>query len=96
MAYNSPADLRTLPIALAADDRGRIAGAEVGEVQHASFDSLRAELISIFSDPELPFDQASIKVDPRLLYTELKRLIEVLMKLNVTGINLSPLEPRER
>jgi thiol-disulfide isomerase/thioredoxin/biopolymer transport protein ExbD len=93
---NSPAGLRALPIVLAADQRGRLAWALVGEVRHGTFDSLRAELTSIFSDPELPFDQASISVDPRLMHSELRRIVEVVTKLNVTRIGLSPLEPRER
>jgi hypothetical protein len=87
-----PAGLRTIPILLGADDRGRIAQAEVGELQHWRFDSLRAELTSILNDPELAFDRARITADPRLMCSELRRVIEVLMRLNVTEIELSPCE----
>ena len=36
-----PAGLRTIPISIAADDRGRIACAEIGEVQYAALSTLR-------------------------------------------------------
>ena len=88
-----PVGLRTIPVQLRADDRGRIARAQVGELQHGDFDTLRPELTSILSDPELPFDRARINVDPRLFCSELGRVIEVLMRLNVNMIELSRLEP---
>ena len=68
---------------------GRIAVAEVGEVQHRDFDSVRAELTSILDDPELPFDRARILVDPRSLCSELGRVMEVLMNKNVARIELA-------
>ena len=88
-----PAGLRTIPISLGADDRGRIAQAEVGEIQHLGFASLRAELTSILNDRELPFDRARITADPRLMCSELRLVIEVLRSLNVTIIELRQLEP---
>jgi len=88
-----PVGLRTIPIQLRADDRGQIARAQVGELQHRDFDTLRAELTSILNDPELPFDRARITVDPRLFCSELGRVIEVLTRLNVQMIELSLLEP---
>ena len=63
--------------------------AEVGELQLVGFDSIRAELTSILNDPELPFDRACITVDPRLIRSELGRVIEVLMSKNVTTIELA-------
>ncbi len=91
-----PAGPRTIPIAIVADDRGQIANAEVGEVQHASFEALRAELTSMLRDRELPFDRVSIRVDPRLIVSELNRTIELVTSLNVTSIDLRPLEEHER
>ena len=88
-----PVGLRTIPIRLGADDRGRIAQAEVGELQHSGFESLRVELTSILNDPELAFDRARITVDPRLFCSELRRVIEILLRMNVNMIELSPLEP---
>jgi hypothetical protein len=87
---------RTIPIAIVADDRGQIANAEVGEVQQASFEALRAELTSMLRDRELPFDRVSIRVDPRLIVSELNRTIELVTSLNVTSIDLRPLEGDER
>ena len=84
-----PAGLRIIPIQLGADDKGRLAVAEVGELQYRDFDSVRAELTSILDDPELPFDRARITVDPRLLCSELGRVMEVLMNKNVARIELS-------
>jgi biopolymer transport protein ExbD len=91
-----PSGLRTIPIVIVADDRGRIAGAEVGENQHRNFDALRGELTSILDDPDLPFDRARIRADGRLIYSELHRVIELLTNLNVTTIELGPIEPLER
>ncbi len=91
-----PAELRTIPIRLVADDRGRIVLAEVGELQHQGFDSLRAELTSILDDPELAFDRARISVDPRLMCSELNRVIDVLARGHVTGFELAPSEPGDR
>jgi biopolymer transport protein ExbD len=91
-----PAGLRTIPISIAADDRGRIACAEIGEVQHATFEALRTELTSMLCDPDLPFDRVSIRVDPRLVFSELIRTTDLLLSLKVTGIDLTPLETDER
>lgn len=91
-----PAGLRTIPISIAADDRGRIACAEIGEVQHATFEALRTELTSMLCDPDLPFDRVSIRVDPRLVFSELIRTTDLLLSLKVTGFDLTPLETDER
>jgi biopolymer transport protein ExbD len=91
-----PAGPRTIPISIVADDRGQIANAEVGEVQQASFEALRAELTSMLRDRELPFDRVSIRVDPRLIVSELNRTIDLVVSLNVTSIDLGPVERDER
>ncbi len=91
-----PAGLRTIPVSIAADDRGRIACAEIGEVQHATFEALRTELTSMLRDPDLPFDRVSIRVDPRLVFSELIRTTDLLLSLRVTGFDLTPLDADER
>ena len=53
---------------------------------------LRAEITSILSDSDLPFDQAVISVDPRLNYSELKRVVNLLGSLNVTKISFDRAE----
>ncbi len=69
---------------------GRLVVAEIGETQYRDFDSAQAELTSMLSDPELPFDRVRISVDPRLMCSELGRVMEPLIKLNVTKIEFSP------
>jgi hypothetical protein len=76
-----PVGLRTIPILLVADDQGRLAMSEVGELQLGGFAALQAELASILQDPELPFDRARIQVDRRLKCLELKRVMEVFLKV---------------
>jgi biopolymer transport protein ExbD len=91
-----PAGPRTIPISIVAGDRGQIAIAQVGEVQHASSETLRAELTSMLRDRELPFDRVSLRVDERLMCSELKRTIDLVMSLNVTSIDLRAIEGDER
>ena len=87
-----PAGARTIPIRLGADNRGRIARTEIGELQRLGYDALQAELTSILNDPELPFDRARVAADPRLIFSELARVMELLQRLNVTNIELSQLD----
>ena len=46
-------------------------------------------------DPTLPFDQALIKVDPNLKYSELMQVIDVFSSLKVTKISFAELGPNE-
>jgi hypothetical protein len=80
---NLPVSLRTLPTTLRAGDGGRLAQIMVGETAIPikpkdpadKEDPLEKELIKYFEDPNLPFDQTVLKVDPRLKYSELMRVI---------------------
>ncbi len=71
-----PTTLRTLPTILRAGGGGRLDQIKVGE-QSISTDTreLGKELDKYFQDPDLPFDQTLIKVDPKLRYGELMRVI---------------------
>jgi biopolymer transport protein ExbD len=71
-----PATLRTLPTILKAGPGGALARITVGE-QNIPTDaaSLERELDKFFQDPNLPFDQTLLKVDPRLRYFELMKVI---------------------
>jgi biopolymer transport protein ExbD len=82
-----PAGVRTIPITLLADDRRQIGPVQVGEIQLQGFEALKAELTSILNDPDLPFDQAVIYVDPVLNYAELRRVAELLVSLNLAKIS---------
>jgi biopolymer transport protein ExbD len=88
-----PAGLRTLPTTLRAGSGGALGVVTLGEVEVKGMDQLKKELKDILSDPTLPFDQALIKVDPRLRYSELMQVIDVFSSLNVTKISFAELGP---
>ena len=88
-----PVALRTIPIVLGSDNRGRIAQAEIGELVRWGYDSLEAELTSIINDPDLAFDQARITADPRLMCSELGRVMELLVRRKISISELRSLEP---
>src|SRR5262249_26910484 len=71
-----PASLRTLPTVLKAGAGGMLAPIAVGE-QTIPTDpaALERELDKFFGDPNLPFDQTLLKVDPNLKYSELMKVI---------------------
>lgn len=73
---NLPTTLRTLPTVLKAGAGGSLAQITVGE-QSVPVESqaLEKELDKYLQDPNLPFDQTLIKVDPKLKYGELIRVI---------------------
>jgi biopolymer transport protein ExbD len=71
-----PASLRTLPTILRADPAGNLIQIRVGENDIPDDpDALEAELLKLFQDPDLPFDQTLIKVEPGLRYSELMKVI---------------------
>jgi biopolymer transport protein ExbD len=71
-----PASLRTLPTILKAGGGGRLAQIVVGEQTIPTDpDALEKELDKYFGDPNLPFDQTLLKVDPNLKYSELMKVI---------------------
>src|SRR4051794_4938913 len=84
-----PAGLRTLPTTLRADANGRLGRATLGEVDLEGMPQLAQELGKILNDKDLPFDQALLKVDPRLRYAELMQVIDVFSRLNVNKISFA-------
>lgn len=71
-----PASLRTLPTVLKADPAGSLSRIVLGENEVPNdVTALENELAKLFQDPDLPFDQTLIKVDPNLRYSELMRVI---------------------
>ncbi len=73
---NLPVSLRTLPTTLRAGDGGRLGQIMVGETAIPTDPkALEKELDKYFQDPNLPFDQAVLVVDPRLKYAELVKVI---------------------
>jgi len=86
---NLPAALKTLPTLLKAGEGGTIARIVLGENEVAGLDGLRRELKTYLDDPTLPFDQALIKVDPGLKYSELVRVIDIFSELKMTKISFA-------
>jgi biopolymer transport protein ExbD len=88
-----PAGLRTLPTALHSTPDGQLGRVTLGEVDINGIDQLKKELEDILGHKdEYPFDQALLKVDPRLRYSELMQVIDVFFRLNVTKISFSELD----
>ena len=90
-----PAALRTLPTLLRAGEGGMLGRVTLGEIDVQGMDALKKELKTILEDPTLPFDQALIKVDPDLRYSELMQVIDVFASLKVTKISFAELTADE-
>jgi biopolymer transport protein ExbD len=90
-----PAALRTLPTMLRAGEGGTLGRVTLGEIDVQGMEPLKKELKTILEDPTLPFDQALIKVDPDLRYSELMQVIDVFSALKVTKISFAELTPDE-
>jgi biopolymer transport protein ExbD len=93
---NVPAALRTLPTVLRAGEGGRLGRVSLGEQEVQGMAALKRELNAILKDPTLPFDQALIKVDPNLKYSELMQVIDVFSSLKLTKISFSELGPDDQ
>jgi biopolymer transport protein ExbD len=74
-----PVSLRTLPTTLKAGDGGSLAQILV-EQNEIKPEDLEASLLKYLSDPNLPFDQTLIKVDPTLRYSELMTVINAFSR----------------
>lgn len=72
-----PVSLRTLPTTLKAGDDGRLVRVMIADVEVPNEQAaLEKELDRYFLDPDAPFDQTLIKVDPNLRYSELMTVID--------------------
>jgi len=77
---NLPASLRTLPTILRAGEGGSLAQIMVGEATIPTDPKeLKRELDKYFQNPDLPFDQTILRVDPRLKYAELMKVMNAFM-----------------
>ena len=88
-----PASLKTLPTLLRAAEGGSLGRVSLGDQEVQGMESLKRELEAILKDPTLPFDQALIKVDPNLKYSELMQVIDVFSSLKLTKISFQELTP---
>ena len=90
-----PASLRTLPTILRAAEGGVLGRVSLGEQDVQGMAALKTELQTILTDKSLPFDQALIKVDPNLKYSELMQVIDVFSAMKVNKISFAELGPDE-
>jgi biopolymer transport protein ExbD len=92
------AELRTLKTVLRAGDGGKIGEITLADKPIQGMDELKKELEGFVNDPLVSFDQALIKVDPQLRYSELMKVIDVFSSLKpkpLTKISFSELNPSE-
>jgi biopolymer transport protein ExbD len=87
-----PEELNTIPVVLLSDGQGQLAGGTVGEVDVADMAGIRGALKGLAQDPSLSFDRGLIRVDPRLNYSEVIRVMDEFMKLGVSQINFADLD----
>jgi hypothetical protein len=96
---NLPASIRTLPTILRAGEGGSLAQIMVGDTAIATDpNELKLELDKYFQDKDLPFEQTLLKVDPRLKYSELMKVMNAFMRAfldankppNITFDELAP------
>jgi biopolymer transport protein ExbD len=92
---NIPAALRTLPTVLRAVEGGALGRVSLGEQDVQGMDALKRELQVILKDPSLPFDQALLKVDPNLKYSELMQVIDVFSSLKLSKVSFAELGPND-
>jgi len=90
-----PASLKTLPTVLRAGPGGMLGRVSLGEADVQGMDALKRELETILKDPTLPFDQALIRVDPYLKYSELMQVIDVFSSLKLTKISYDEIGQNE-
>jgi biopolymer transport protein ExbD len=92
------ATLRTLQTVLRAGDNGMIGQLTVADKPIQGMAELKTELEGFVNDPVLSFDQALIKVDPQLKYSELMKVIDVFNSLKpkpLTKLSFAELSPSE-
>lgn len=96
-----PATLRTLPTVLKAGQGGTLAEITVGEtVIPTDQAALEKELDKYLQDPNLPFDQTLLKVDPNLKYSEVIKVVNAFSNAFIRAkkdpnISFDQLQPDE-
>jgi biopolymer transport protein ExbD len=96
-----PTSLRTLPTTLRAGDDGRLARVAIADVEVPNERAaLEKELERYILDPDAPFDQTLIKVDPNLRYSELMTVIDAFTNVFLKAkkdpkLSFDQLDPNE-
>jgi biopolymer transport protein ExbD len=88
-----PVELRTIPIRLIADDRGKAVRLELAERGIPDFEALRVELASILNEPGTSFDRVFLIIDPGLDFAEVVRVVNLIASLNIGMIDLKEANP---
>jgi len=86
---NLPNEQRTLQIRLRADPKGQIGRYQLGDQILEGFATLKRELLAILNDANAPFDRANIELDPRLKYSEMVRVSQLLSNPRMTLIRFT-------
>ncbi|WP_435006797.1 ExbD/TolR family protein [Tundrisphaera lichenicola] len=90
------AELRTLKTVLRAGELGQLGEVTLADNPVADLVELKKELEVFVNDPNVVFDQALIRVDPQLKYSELVKVIDVFASLKpkpLTKISFAELDP---
>ncbi len=86
-----PPALKTVTTTLRANAEGGLASVVMGD-NDVPLTEIAAELTKLYKNPDLPFDQALIQVDPKLKYSELVKIIDSFSKADVTKVSFAELE----
>lgn len=86
-----PPALKTVTTTLRANGDGTLATVVMGD-NDVPLNEIDAELKKLYKNPDLPFDQALIQVDPTLKYSELVKIIDAFSRAEVTKISFAELE----
>jgi biopolymer transport protein ExbD len=89
-----PVELRSIPIRLPADDQGNAVRIGLAEREFPDFDTLEVELASLLNEPENPFDQVILMVDPGLDFAELVHAVNLIASLSIRTIDLMLANPK--
>ncbi len=91
-------ELRTLKTLLRAGPNGQIGQIILSDNPIPDLKAFKAELEALVNNPDLQFEQALIKVDPKLKYAELIKVIDVYSSLRpkpLTKLSFAELNPGE-
>lgn len=86
-----PVSLRTVTTVLRAGESGELARIVVNEVEVKDLEELSSKLKDIFNNPDLPFDQTVLQVDPKLRYEGLIQVVDIVSKYT-TKISFTELD----
>ncbi|MDE2507145.1 MAG: biopolymer transporter ExbD [Planctomycetota bacterium] len=90
-----PASVRTMPTLLYASAGGKLGRIVLSNQEQPDLAAFEKQLAQDLQNPDLAFDQALIKFDPDLKYSELIQVVNIFSKLKLTKISFSEMSPEE-